>query len=147
VRQPSVSAQNRGIREMAEMLAGDLRALGFKEVELVPTDGHPGVFGFYDAGAPRTLVVYMMYDVQPEETGWRVPPSRAQLVDHDARPRADGARRHQPEGPERAFLNAVDSIIKDARRAAGEPDGRGRGGGGARLAELPAGHRRGTRSG
>ena len=73
VRQPSVSAQNRGIAEMAGMLAADLRGLGFKEVALVPTKGHPGVFGFYDAGAPRTLVVYMMYDVQPEETGWKVP--------------------------------------------------------------------------
>lgn len=47
VRQPSVSAQNRGITEMANLLAGDLKGLGFKEVALVPTAGHPGVFGFY----------------------------------------------------------------------------------------------------
>src|SRR5687767_7608801 len=62
VRQPSVSAQNRGIAEMAGMLRDDLRTLGFKEAELVPTSGHPGVWAYYDAGAPRTLAVYMMYD-------------------------------------------------------------------------------------
>ena len=51
VRQRSISAQNDGVLEMAEMLRDDLRALGFKEAELVPTSGHPGVFGYYDAGA------------------------------------------------------------------------------------------------
>ena len=60
VRHRSISAQNDGIRDMAEMLRKDLLALGFKEAELVPTTGHPGVFGYYDAGAKKTLVVYMM---------------------------------------------------------------------------------------
>jgi len=59
LRQPSISAQNVGVREMAELLRDDLLGLGFREAELVPTDGHPGVFGFYDAGAPRTLLVEM----------------------------------------------------------------------------------------
>jgi acetylornithine deacetylase/succinyl-diaminopimelate desuccinylase-like protein len=114
VRQQSVSAQGRGIPEMAELLAGDLRALGFKEVAVVPTKGHPGVFGFYDAGAPRTLVVYMMYDVQPEETGWKVPAFDGALVDH-ALGRVLMARgATNQKGPERAFLNALDSIVKTA---------------------------------
>ncbi len=81
----SVSAQNRGIADMANLVAGDLRALGFKDVALVPTSGHPGVFGFYDAGAPRTLLVYMMYDVQPEETGWKVPAFDGAIVETRAR--------------------------------------------------------------
>jgi len=60
---------------MAELLRQDLLALGFQQAELVPTDGHPGVFGWYDAGAPRTLLVYLMYDVQPvEPSDWRSPP-------------------------------------------------------------------------
>ena len=51
----------------------------------MPTAGHPGVFGFYDAGAPKTLVVYMMYDVQPvEPADWRVAPFDGALVDHDS---------------------------------------------------------------
>jgi len=65
VRQPSISAQNVGITEMAEMLRDDLAAIGFSETQLVPTSGHPGVWGYYDAGAATTLMVYMMYDVQP----------------------------------------------------------------------------------
>ncbi len=112
VRQPSVSAQNRGITEMAELLAGDLRTLGFKEVALVPTDGHPGVFGFYDAGAPRTLVVYLMYDVQPEETGWKVPAFEGRIVDHELGRVLMARGATNQKGPERAFLNAIDSIIK-----------------------------------
>ncbi|HSC28942.1 MAG TPA: M20/M25/M40 family metallo-hydrolase [Vicinamibacterales bacterium] len=112
VRQPSVSAQGRGIREMADLLAGDLRALGFKEVVLVPTSGHPGVFGFYDAGAPRTLVVYMMYDVQPEETGWKVPAFDGAIEETELGRVLMARGATNQKGPERAFLNAVDSIIK-----------------------------------
>lgn len=115
VRQPSVSAQNRGITEMANLLANDLRTLGFKEVELVPTSGHPGVFGFYDAGAPRTLLVYMMYDVQPEETGWKVPAFDGALVDTDLGRVLMARGATNQKGPERAFLNAIDSIIKTTR--------------------------------
>ncbi|MGH7696278.1 MAG: M20/M25/M40 family metallo-hydrolase, partial [Gemmatimonadaceae bacterium] len=63
VRQRSVSAQNDGIQEMARLVMADLKALGFKETALVPTDGHPSVWGYYDAGAAKTLAVYMMYDV------------------------------------------------------------------------------------
>ncbi len=44
LRQPSISAQNVGIQEMAEMLRGDLEDMGFGEAQLVPTDGHPGVW-------------------------------------------------------------------------------------------------------
>ncbi|HEX2444024.1 MAG TPA: M20/M25/M40 family metallo-hydrolase [Vicinamibacterales bacterium] len=114
VRQPSVSAQNRGIAEMAKLLANDLNTLGFKEVAIVPTAGHPGVFGFFDAGAPRTLVVYMMYDVQPEETGWQVPAFEGAIkdTDHGRVLMARGATNQK--GPERAFLNALDSILKTA---------------------------------
>ena len=73
VRQPSISAQNKGIAQMAELLRADLQQLGFRDTALVPTTGHPGVYGYYDAGAEHTLVVYMMYDVQPiEPTGWKV---------------------------------------------------------------------------
>ena len=111
LRQPSISAQNVGITEMATMLRDDLRALGFQEAEVVPTSGHPGVWGYYNANAPRTLVVYMMYDVQPVEENWRVPPFAAELVDteHGQAVMARGATNQK--GPERAFLNALSSII------------------------------------
>lgn len=117
MRQPSISAQNVGVREMAELLRDDLLALGFSEAELVPTDGHPGVFGFYDAGAPRTLLVYMMYDVQPvEPADWRSPPFAAEVVDHELGRVLMGRGAVNQKGPERAFLNAVASVIAVERR-------------------------------
>jgi acetylornithine deacetylase/succinyl-diaminopimelate desuccinylase-like protein len=112
VRQPSVSAQNIGIKDMAEMVRGDFQKLGFKEAELVPTEGHPGVWGFYDAGAAKTLVVYMMYDVQPVDTaGWKVPGFEGALVDHEYGKALMARGAVNQKGPERAFLNALESII------------------------------------
>jgi acetylornithine deacetylase/succinyl-diaminopimelate desuccinylase-like protein len=112
VRQPSVSAQNRGIQEMAVLVRDDLRKLGFKEAELVPTRGHPGVWGFYDAGAPKTLAVYMMYDVQPvEPEGWQVNAFDGALVDHTLGKALMARGATNQKGPQRAFLNALDAII------------------------------------
>lgn len=112
VRQVSISAQDRGVQAMAEMLRGDLERLGFQEAMLVPTRGHPGVWGYYDAGAERTLLVYMMYDVQPIEDNWSIPdPFAGSLVEneHGLVLMARGATNQK--GPQRAFLNAIESIL------------------------------------
>jgi acetylornithine deacetylase/succinyl-diaminopimelate desuccinylase-like protein len=112
LRQPSVSAENHGIAEMAEMLRQDLLRIGFREAELAPTSGHPGVWGYYDAGTDRTLAVYMMYDVQPvEEEDWRVPPFAAELVDTQLGRALMARGATNQKGPQRAFLNALESII------------------------------------
>lgn len=112
MRQPSISAQNDGVIEMAEMLKGDLEALGFQEAELVPTDGHPGVWGYYDAGAEKTLALYMMYDVQPvNPEDWESPPFEANIVDHELGKVIMARGATNQKGPERAFLNALESII------------------------------------
>jgi acetylornithine deacetylase/succinyl-diaminopimelate desuccinylase-like protein len=113
LRQPSISAENVGVQQMAEMLRDDLRLMGFQEAELVPTRGHPGVWGYYDAGAEKTLAVYMMYDVQPiEPEGWRVPAFEAQIVDHPTGRVLMARGATNQKGPQRAFLNAVDAIIR-----------------------------------
>ena len=112
LRQPSISAQDVGIDAMAEMLRDDLLELGFSEAELVPTDGHPGVWGYYDAGADKTLVVYLMYDVQPvNPEDWESPPFEARLVDHDLGTAIMARGATNQKGPQRAFLNALESII------------------------------------
>ncbi|MGQ0765748.1 MAG: M20/M25/M40 family metallo-hydrolase [Gemmatimonadota bacterium] len=112
VRQRSISAQNDGVQEMARLLQGDLRALGFREAELVPTAGHPGVWGYYDAGAEKTLAVYMMYDVQPvEPTGWSVDPFAGSLVDRPLGKVLMARGATNQKGPQRAFLNALSSVI------------------------------------
>jgi acetylornithine deacetylase/succinyl-diaminopimelate desuccinylase-like protein len=112
IRQPSVSAQDIGVRDMAALLRDDLTRLGFQEAELVETDGHPGVWGYYDAGAEKTLLLYMMYDVQPvNPEDWRSPPFDAELVDHEFGTAIMGRGATNQKGPQRAFLNAVQSII------------------------------------
>jgi acetylornithine deacetylase/succinyl-diaminopimelate desuccinylase-like protein len=111
LRQPSISAQNQGVSEMAAMVRDDLKKLGCAESELVPTTGHPGVFAYCDAGAARTLLVYMMYDVQPVEPAeWRSPPFEAALVDHDLGRVIMARGATNQKGPERAFLNALEAI-------------------------------------
>ncbi|HEX6941454.1 MAG TPA: M20/M25/M40 family metallo-hydrolase [Gemmatimonadaceae bacterium] len=117
VRQPSISAQNNGIAEMAEMVRKDLLALGFKEAELVPTSGHPGVWGYYDAGAEKTLAVYMMYDVQPvEPTGWSVGAFDGALVDRPLGKVLMARGATNQKAPERAFLNALEAIIRSGAK-------------------------------
>jgi acetylornithine deacetylase/succinyl-diaminopimelate desuccinylase-like protein len=81
VRQPSISADGTGIKEMAALVAGQIENLG-GNAEIVPTGGHPVVYGEVDVGAPRTLLVYGMYDVQPVEGEvWRVPPFGGEIVE------------------------------------------------------------------
>ena len=112
LRQPSISAQNVGITDMAELVRQDLENLGFAEAEIVPTDGHPGVWGYYDAGAEKTLVVYLMYDVQPvNPEDWNSPPFEARLIDHELGKVLMARGATNQKGPERAFLNALESII------------------------------------
>ena len=113
VRQRSISAVDDGIRDMAMLVADDLRALGFVDVAIVETDGHPGVFGYYDAGAEKTLMVYMMYDVQPIEPNWRIEdPFAGELVETELGTVLMARGATNQKGPQRAFLNAVDAILK-----------------------------------
>src|SRR5262245_47831563 len=64
VRQPSIAAENRGMDEGCELTMRLLRDAGFQAVSRVPTEGQPGIFATLDAGAPRTIGVYFMYDVK-----------------------------------------------------------------------------------
>lgn len=81
IRQPSVSAEDAGIAEMATLVRDKIRSLG-ASCELVETGGNPVVYGYLDAGAPRTVLFYELYDVQPaNEAGWIVPPFSGELVD------------------------------------------------------------------
>ncbi len=82
IRQPSVSAENRGNEEMAAMLADDINALGGKG-RVVPGVDFPIVYGRFDVGAPCTVLIHSMYDTTPaEEEGWIVPPFEARRMDY-----------------------------------------------------------------
>ncbi len=64
VRQPSISADGTGMDECADLLVRWIERTGGTG-EIVPTKGWPVVYGRIDVGAPRTLLLYGMYDVQP----------------------------------------------------------------------------------
>ena len=64
IKQPSIAAENRGVNEGCDLTMRFLREAGFNEVTKIPTDGQPGIFAKLDAGAPKTLGLYFMYDVK-----------------------------------------------------------------------------------
>lgn len=113
LRQPSVSAENYGVRECAELLKSYFVNLGCKNARLIETKSFPVVYGEYDAHAEKTLLVYMMYDTQPF-TGekWISPPLEARLVDIEPFGKCVIARGAiNTKGPLIAFLNALESIL------------------------------------
>jgi acetylornithine deacetylase/succinyl-diaminopimelate desuccinylase-like protein len=73
--QPSISAQNIGIDSCAELVATMLQEQGF-EAEVVPTAGHPLVYGGGNGRSQKTMLFYLHYDVQPPEPLelWHSPP-------------------------------------------------------------------------
>src|SRR3546814_257650 len=79
---PSIAAEYRSMAEGAAYMAELAKDAGFTNVEIVPTDGHPGVFGTIDVGAPRTLGIYFMYDVkQFDPAEWSSPPLEGKMVE------------------------------------------------------------------
>src|SRR5262245_48319316 len=64
IRQPSIAAENRGMKEGCELMIQMCREAGFQKAERVPTEGQPGVFATLDAGAAKTVGLYFMYDVK-----------------------------------------------------------------------------------
>ena len=114
LRQPSVSSWGLGIKECAELLMSYFQRLGCKEVEIVKTDGHPGVWAYYDAGAPKTISFYLMYDTQPfDEKEWSSPPLAANVV--KMAPFGDVIMARgavNDKGADAMVFNALDSILE-----------------------------------
>jgi len=73
--QPSVGAQNWGLRECADLVADMLRRRGFA-VEILATGGAPVVFAERKGRLNKTILFYNHYDVQPPEPLelWESPP-------------------------------------------------------------------------
>src|SRR6266508_2262994 len=118
IRQPSIAAENRGVNEGCELTMRMLREAGFGEVTKVPTDGQPGIVATLDAGAPRTLGLYFMYDVkQADPAEWTSPPWAAALVDKPGLGKVlVGRGAVNQKGPEAAFLAALHAIRGAGRK-------------------------------
>ena len=81
LRIPSVSADPAfagDVKQMAAWLAEHLAALGLDKAAVMPTAGHPVVYGEWLGAGPDkpTVLVYGHYDVMPAvmEDGWDTPP-------------------------------------------------------------------------
>lgn len=109
VRHPAIAAENRGMEEGVELMMQLARDAGFQMVERMNTDGHPGVFATLDAGAPRTVGFYFMYDVkQADPSEWSSPPFDAAIVDKPGYGKVLMSRGAvNQKGPEAAVLAAL----------------------------------------
>jgi acetylornithine deacetylase/succinyl-diaminopimelate desuccinylase-like protein len=112
VRQPAIAAEDRAMSEGCDLMMRLAREAGFDRVTRVETDGHPGVFATLDAGAPRTIGLYFMYDVkQADPSEWSSPPYEAALLDRPGLGKIlMGRGAVNQKGPQAALLAALHAI-------------------------------------
>jgi acetylornithine deacetylase/succinyl-diaminopimelate desuccinylase-like protein len=114
LRQPSISAQNIGVTECAELLTQQLQQIGIP-ARILPTGGHPVVYGEVLApGAARTVLIYGHYDIQPPEPLdlWKSPPFEPTIRDGRIWGRGTGDNKGQLF----AHLKAIEAVLKVKQR-------------------------------
>jgi acetylornithine deacetylase/succinyl-diaminopimelate desuccinylase-like protein len=118
IHQPSIAAENRGVSEGCDLMIELLREAGFTKTARIPTDGQPGVFATLDAGAPRTIGLYFMYDVkQVDPAEWTSPPWEAAIVDKAELGKVMiGRGAVNQKGPQSALLGALHAIRGAGRK-------------------------------
>jgi len=118
IHQPSIAAENRGVTEGYQLTMRMLREAGFGQVTMVPTDGQPGIFATLDAGAPRTVGLYFMYDVkQVDPAEWSSSPWEASIVDKPGLGKVIvGRGAVNQKGPEASFIAALHAIRGAGRK-------------------------------
>ena len=118
IKQVSIAAEDRGYPEGADYMIQLLKDAGFQRAERVATDGKPGVFATLDAGAPKTIGLYFMYDVKqfdPKE--WSSPPTDAAIVDRPGLGKIMiGRGAVNQKGPEASFLAALHAMKAAGRK-------------------------------
>jgi acetylornithine deacetylase/succinyl-diaminopimelate desuccinylase-like protein len=115
---PSISTSpehKEDVARAAEWLAAQLRSLGMDQVQIMPTGGHPVVYGEWlgaDADKP-TVLIYGHYDVQPVDPIelWETGPFDAVVKGDNLYAR--GAS--DMKGQVIASLKAVESIIQTGK--------------------------------
>src|SRR5437879_8380015 len=116
LRIPSISTlpEHAGdIRRAAEYAADQLKRIGFEQVQVIPTQGHPLVYGeWLKAPGKPTVLIYGHYDVQPVDPVdlWESPPFDATVRDGElyARGAADD------KGQVFMHFKAVEAYMKQA---------------------------------
>ena len=110
VAQPSISAQNLGLKECAAMVKEMLEKRGFT-AEVMATDGAPVVFGERKGKSDKTLLIYNHYDVQPPEPLelWESPPFEPEIRNG----KMYGRGVSDDKSHLTARLHAIDAILDD----------------------------------
>lgn len=110
VAQPSISAQNLGLKECAALVKEMLEKRGFK-AEVMATDGAPVVFAERKGKSDKTLLIYNHYDVQPPEPLelWESPPFEPQI--RDGKMYGRGVSDDKSHLTSRLY--AIDAILED----------------------------------
>ncbi len=119
IRQPSISNSGEGIPESAEMVKGFFEQLGCQARIYAPglsewgSQGNPVVYGKCDEGAPRTVILYWMYDTMPvtQPALWVAPPFEGRLIEQAPFKKVlIGRGATNSKGPQMAQFNALLSI-------------------------------------
>ena len=118
IRQPAIAAENRAMNEGCELMLRLAKDAGFDRATKIPTAGHPGVFATFDAGAPKTIGLYFMYDVkQADAAEWSSPPWEARLVDKPGLGKVViGRGAVNQKGPEASCLAALHALRAAGRK-------------------------------
>jgi acetylornithine deacetylase/succinyl-diaminopimelate desuccinylase-like protein len=118
IRTPSIAAENLNAEEGVQLAMQLFKDAGFQQAVRVPTDGKPGIFATLDAGAPKTLGLYFMYDVkQADPKEWSSPPFEGRLVDKPGFGKCIvGRGAVNQKGPEGAFLAALHAVRGAGRK-------------------------------
>lgn len=115
---PSIAAEDRGFPAGAEHMAKLARDAGFQQVAVLGTSGKPGVFAVLDAGAPKTVGLYFMYDVkQYDPAEWTSPPLESRIVDKAGVGKVlMGRGAVNQKGPQSALLAALHAVRGAGRK-------------------------------
>jgi acetylornithine deacetylase/succinyl-diaminopimelate desuccinylase-like protein len=119
IRIPSISMTPEYKPELqrgAEWVAGRLESLGVQHVQIMPTAGHPVVYGEWrGAGVAPTILVYGHYDVQPVDPLelWKSDPFEAEQRGENLY----GRGASDMKGQLIALLQAFEAVVKAGRAA------------------------------
>ena len=130
LRHPSISAENIGIQEVADLLVSMLTGLGLATT-LVPTSGHPMVVARWEKAPDKpTVLLYGHYDVQPPDPvdAWTTPPFEPTIRDGRIYARGVADNKGQQPGANPSHRGASSRARRLALQR--DPAARGRGGGG-----------------
>ncbi len=106
---PSIAAEGLNTQQGVKHMMGLAKEAGFGEISVIEAGGKPAVFATLDAGAEKTVGLYLMYDVkQFDPAEWSSPPLAGKLADKPGLGKVMiGRGAENQKGPESALFAAL----------------------------------------